>query len=171
VEAIVRATATVRRRSKRVPRIAVYMEYLAWYERVSVSIHSFWEFVKHELRIWLGPEPSSYYLLSDGRVLPSSITLPEDVRPHTYIYDPHTKYIRLYTNSSGRFRPLPFLGMRFEDHDISDWVGEIRAYPVPNLSVKQIVTLWSLSHTTYIPARLLVHVVKNDGTEGDVEIE
>lgn len=144
------------------------LELLAIYERISVYIYEHWEYVKQELRVWLGPEPLTYFLLDDGRVLPSTITIPEDYRTTTYQYTPHNKQITLLTepNPEGRFRPLPYLGIVIGTIDISDWLGELRANPVPpNITANQIVQLWSYSSNTFLPKTGEIKIVKSDGTE------
>lgn len=57
--------------------------------------------------------------------------------------------------------------------DISDWVGEIRAFPVPELPVKQLLTLWSLVHHQYVPLSggAQVNVTKNDGETDLITLE
>jgi len=145
---------------------------LATYTQIMDIVEAYWMYVKHELRSWLGPEPLTYWLLEDGRVLPSTITLPDEYKSTTHVYNPTTKQITLLTepNPEGRFRPLPFLGMTFGELDLSDWIGEIRTNPViPNISPKQILQLWSYTHNTFLPKHGTICVIQSDGTEEKVE--
>ena len=136
-----------------------------------------WEVVKQGLRDWLGPIPQSYYILPDGRVLPSTFTLPEYIQPDVYVFHPLTKRIIKFANvEQGRFKPLPFIGIviksRSLEIDISEWLGEIRAFPVPEcMNAKQILLLWSYAHNQYISfADATMHIVKDDGTEETIEV-
>ncbi len=123
------------------------------------------------LRDALGPSPQQFYLLSDGRVLPTTIRLPPIVTSTAFVYDPLTH--RMYQNNTpqdARFRRLPYIAASFNhvstgEVDISDWLGEIRAHPVPELSVKQLLTLWSFANNRYAPLSegVQVTVTKNDG--------
>jgi hypothetical protein len=71
---------------------------------------------------------------------------------------------------------LPFIGIVHKSStgttDISEWVGEIRACPIPEfLTVKQILLLWSFVHETHLSLQdVTVGVVKDDGTEEDVHL-
>lgn len=143
----------------------------AFYEQVSTVVWNNWEYVKQEVRNWLGPEPLTYLLIEDGQVLPSTVALPDDYKSTTYVFHPATKQITLYTepNPEGRFRPLPFLGMSIGERNLSDWVGEIRSNPaLPNISAKQILQLWSASNHTFLPKTGTIQIVQSDGTEESV---
>jgi hypothetical protein len=144
---------------------------LAFWHQTSTYLTFVWNVAKSQLRLALGPAPQNYYLLQDGRVLPTTIRLPDSELNNAFIYDPNT--LRLYQNNTPqdvRFRRLPYLAASF-DHvntgliDISDWLGEIRANPVPELPLKQLLTLWSLVHNQYVPLSngVQINVTKNDG--------
>ena len=150
------------------------MELLAFYEQASTVVKGYWEVAKHYTRIWLGPEPQNWFLMADGRILPSTVTLPDSVCATTYEYDPHTNRMKLAndTEEGGRFRPMPYLSLVVEDPDVgntdlSDWLGEIRVKPVPtSMRVEQMISLWSLTHNEYIPiTNITVRYTTSDGTE------
>ena len=129
------------------------------------------------LRTWLGPEPHNFYLLADGRVLPTTISLPADVEATTFLFNPLTYHFTKATATApeGRFKPaVPYLSVVIKqpvlgDVDLSEWVGELRANPVPeNLPLKQLVTLWSLVHNKYVP---LSYTLATINAAGDYETE
>ena len=151
------------------------MEFVAWYERASVAVQSAWEYVKQETRTWLGPAPVQLVLLADGRILPSTIELPPAVRETAFLFEAATNRIqKLGPNAvaEGRFRRLPYVSLRVEHPslgsiDLSDWVGSIRANPVPtSLSIQQLIQLASLSLHRYIPiSGATVHITNDEGEE------
>ena len=136
----------------------MYLQALALYGNVCTYATYYWLLAKQYARAWLGPEQQQYYLLSDGQVLPSTTQLPDTVRQAAHIYDPLTSRITLFQNREpdGRFRPLRYISMRIDNAivgniDISEWLGDIRANPVPSLSPKQILNLWAYTQNQYIP--------------------
>jgi hypothetical protein len=152
----------------------MWMELLAFYEQASTVVKGYWEEVKKQTRSWLGPEPQNWYLLPDGRVFPSFVMLPDDVRSESYVFDPHTNRItKVSEEPEGRFRPLPYLSLVVGDVDLSDWLGEIRANPIPaSMPVQQMITLWSLLHNRYLPVtNVTVRYTTSDGTETVLNIE
>ena len=149
---------------------------LAFAEQMITTLLPYWESLKHELRVWLGPEPLTYHILPDGRVLHSSVVLPEEVRSNAFLFDPITKHItKLVEPVNGRFKPLPYIGIELENStmkiDISDWLGEIRACPVPEISAKQVLLLWSIVHNKYIVFDgSTMQIVKSDGTQETIAL-
>ena len=150
------------------------LQVLAFYEQATTVVKFYWEVAKKHIRAYIGPEPVAYYLTNDGQVLPATIPLPDTVKNTSYLYNPESNRITFTNNTTpeGRFRPLSFLsiGIRapgFPDIDVSDWLSELRANPVPSLEVKQVITLWSLIHNIYIPMipGAVINVVSNDGSE------
>jgi hypothetical protein len=132
------------------------------------------------LRSWLGPAPQNYFLLDDGRILPTTVQLPPDVFLSAYLYDSATQRItRADTaNPEGRFKPaLPYLSLVVYQHDgkeldLSEWVGDLRSNPAPLLmcSFRQIVSLWSMIHNTYIDANYSVIYITSEGETGRAEV-
>ena len=155
------------------------MQFLAFYERATTFVQGYWEKTKTHLREWLGPEPQKWYLLEDGRVLPSTVMLPTVVMDMTYCFDPSTNRITLRTwlGPEGRFRPMPYLALTFEEEDvgitdISDWLGELRTNPAPvAIPVEQLITLWSFVHNQYVPmTHITIRYTKADGSEDTVHL-
>lgn len=156
----------------------MYLKALALYGNLCAYATYYWLIAKQYARDWLGPAPTQYYLLSDGQVLSSSTHLPDTVQQSAHVYDPLTNRITLIQNREpeGRFRPLRYLSMRITNEivgniDISEWLGEIRANPVPTLSPKQILNLWSYTHHQYVPqgATTLI-ATTNMGEEETVKV-
>jgi len=151
------------------------LECLAFYEQTSVVVKGYWEIAKSLVRQWLGPEPLTWLLLADGRILPSSVLLPESVKSSTYEFDPHTNRMKLANDTEdGRFRPMRYLSLTVEEPvgntDLSDWLGEIRAKPVPeSMRVQQLITLWSLTNNQYLPITNVT--IRYTNSEGDETVE
>jgi len=150
---------------------------LAFYERATTFVKGYWEITKTHLRTWLGPEPQKWYLLEDGRVLPSTILLPSVVMATTYCFDPSTNRMSLCEGPEGRFKPMAYLSLAIEEEDvgitdISDWIGELRTNPAPSMiPVEQLITLWSLVHNQYLPAtHIVVRYTRADGSEETVHL-
>ena len=142
-----------------------------WY-RLTNAATNVWNAGISYLRTCIGPAPASYYLLNDGRVIPASIALPQSLTSTTYLYNPHTNRLTHleHLNHDGRHRRLPIIAASFEHEstsliDISEWIGEIRAHPTPEVNIKQLLTLWSLVHNRYVPLSdgVNISVTKNDG--------
>ena len=129
------------------------------------------------LRTWLGPEPQNFYLLADGRVLPTTFALPADIAELAFLFNPLTQHFTSATVTApeGRFKPaVPYLSVVIKqpitgDIDLSEWVGDLRANPVPEiLTLKQLVTLWSLVHNQYVP---LSYTLATINAAGDYETQ
>ena len=129
------------------------------------------------LRTWLGPEPQNYYLLADGRIMPTTVTLPRDVAEEALLFNYKKNHITAAVEPlrEGRFkRAVPYLSIVIKqpitgDIDLSEWVSEIRANPVPEiLTLKQLVTLWSLVHNQYVP---LSYTLATINAAGDYETQ
>ena len=145
--------------------VTMWISLLAFYERASSFIKYYLDSSKQYARYYLGPEPVNYYLFRDGRLLPTTVHVPEGV--DCFVYDAATQQIteRNNPNPSGRFRALPYLGISVGTLDISDWLGDVRANPVFAFRPKQLLELWSLVDNTYVNLDASIHVVHSDGTE------
>lgn len=151
----------------------MWIQLLAFWHTVTVYYEALKAQTQQKLREWLGPAPESFYLLVDGRVLPSSYVLPQSVLETSHTFDPRTQRIQpaaAQQEPEGRWRRLPFIAgsvshPSIEPIDFSDWLGDIRANPVPELPVKQILTLWSAVHHRYVPLSggVQVTVTRSDG--------
>lgn len=151
------------------------LEFLAYANICFTELSKVFQFLKHALVNALGNNPTHYYLLSDGRVLPDSIELPEPDFQTAFLYNSTTNTISRAndTTPQGRFKSLPFLSITFKNQyiqrtDISEWIGEVRANPVPvNMNAKQLLTLWSLVTNRYVPIadNLEINVVDSDANE------
>jgi len=148
------------------------LEFIAWYERASQWIYQGVEYVKQETRALLGPGPTQHILLADGRILPATVSIPAAVQETAYLYDEQTNRISsMGPAPEGRFRRLPFVSLRVEHPvfgttDLTEWIGAIRANPVPVLPIQQILHLASLNLGRYIPIQgATIHRVNDEGTE------
>jgi len=155
--------------------IQMLISCLAYSNILLNAVTKAWRCLKYTLVQYLGNNPTNYYLLKDGRVLPDTISLPDHEIQTAFLYDSESHTIRKASdaNPQGRFRPLPYLSITFQNTyietiDISDWLGEVRANPVPNtMSVQQILSLWSIVNRRYVPTgdNLEIHVVDSDANE------
>jgi len=148
------------------------LEIAAFYHRAFVFLCGVWESAKSLARSFLGPEPERLYVFTDGRVAPVRFDLPEALQSTTYVFDPATNRITLASapEPEGRFRRLPLIGLRLEHPsiepvDLSDWIGDIRANPVPSLTTKQLIQIGSYTQQRYLPTGdgAIAHVVGEDG--------
>lgn len=132
---------------------------LAYLERTLGWIQMKTDQAKQKLREWLGPAPQNYLLLADGRVLPANIQIPEEAeRATTYLFEATTSRMTLLNQPipTSRFRQLHVISCTLQKgeatYDLSDWISEIRANPVPpTVPLKQYVQLWSLVTGSYVP--------------------
>ena len=145
---------------------------IAFYERVSVYLQETWEYTKGQTRAWLGPAPARLVLLSDGRILPATIDLPASVQGTAFLYDAEThRMSKIGHAPEGRFRRLPYVSLRVEHPtegtvDLSEWIGGLRANPIPTLPLSQLLLLASLSLHRYIPiAGSTIHTTDDEGTD------
>lgn len=156
------------------------LAFLSFLNTVSIYLSNCADQAKNALRIWLGPAPQNYYLLADGRVIPASIPLPAQESQSAHLFEVQSNRISSAAspNPVGRFRPIPFVSATV-DHsvygitDLSDWIGELRANPVPqNLGILQLLQLYSVVHNVFVPIRgVAINVVKNDGEEETIRID
>lgn len=156
------------------------MKTLAMYEQFLTNVvDPFWEMFKQSLRDWLGPEPVTYFLMENGHILPSYMILSDEQKAKAYLYHPVQKRITRANNPmpEGRFRPLPFIGIYItksnETTDITEWLGEVRANPVPaDMSAQQLILLWCYAKNRYISLEnCKIHTVRSDGEEEDICME
>lgn len=156
------------------------LQFLALYQRASEVVWPLWELTKQYARDFLGPSPQTWWLLADGRVLPATIALPNEVQQSAILYTPATHKLVAQAppndsaapNTAIRYRRLPYLSLvlshpRFGAQDLSDWVNELRGAPgTLELPLKQLLTLWTLSTNTYAPVtETTVRATKSDGDE------
>jgi len=136
----------------------MYLAFIAFVYRTMRALAAASARCLSAIRRALGPEPQNYWLLEDGRVIPSHIVLPTEVMNSAFFYESATARITAAHTplQAGRFRPLTYVGIQIHDAivgntDISDWLGEVRANPIPEITPQQIVTLWSHVHNQYVP--------------------
>lgn len=153
------------------------MEYVMDYSKFALEVYQFIqdqiEKAKSALRDWLGPEPEDYYLLEDGRVIPTSVFLPLNVANKALYYNTRDNQITnqpYHIATEGRFKPaVPYLSMTLQqpgepDIDMSEWIGDMRANPVPeSLNLQQLVTLWSMVNHKYVPLSYTLALIDSNG--------
>ena len=157
------------------------LAFLSFLNTVSVFLNNCAYTAKNALRTWLGPAPQNYYLLADGRVIPASIPLPEEEQQQAHLFEVQSNRLSsvAFPNPAGRFRPVPFVSATLNHPtygatDLTDWIGELRANPVPqNLGILQLLQLYSLVHNVFVPIRggVTINVVKNDGEEETIRLD
>jgi hypothetical protein len=156
------------------------MEYAKYADRAYDYVQQQVQNAISALRTWLGPEPQNYYLLADGRIMPTTIVLPTDVAEVAFLFNYKKNRLTsaVETLTEGRFKPaVPYLSLVIKqpitgDIDLSEWLGELRANPVPeNLPLKQLVTLWSLTNSRYVPLSYTLETINSNGEYGMVTIE
>ncbi len=148
----------------------MFLRLLAFWHSVTVWWQAVVESAKAKVRAIVGPAPLAYVLLEDGRVFPATMELPTSVAQSAYIYEPSTHRLACGPTEGARFRRLHVIALSVShptvgNLDLSDWVGDLRAHPVPELGAKQLLTLWSLTQNRYIPLSdgVQVTLTKNDG--------
>lgn len=129
------------------------------------------------IRRYLGPEPQNWILLTDGRILPSTTILPPAVQETSYLYDIQTNHLTKMDGAiPGRHRHLPILALQIQNPDvgsidISDWVGEIRMFPLRDIVPRQLIELWGAVHNRYVPIlETTANVTRNDGSVETVNV-
>jgi hypothetical protein len=160
----------------------MYLVILAYLERFILVLVTAWTAFKSLLRTALGPAPVNYHILTDGRILSTEMPLPAPATDSTLLFDVQNNHITSMAHPvpEGRFRRLPYVSLRVEHDsvgaiDMSDWIGELRANPVPSpdiLGVKQLIQLWSHVHNRYVPLRgARVVSTGSDGEETTTVLE
>ena len=133
----------------------------------------------NSLREWLGPAPQNFWLLDDGRVVPSSYVLPPHVARLAYVYVAETQHILGPGSELGARlrRASPYLSVviqqpQEESLDLSDWINELKVSPTPAIpfSLPQLVDLWSAVHHQYVNTRYTIHYINSDGIPGSLII-
>lgn len=155
----------------------MFVELLAAYYRATVFLNTWCEYTKGKIRTFVGPAPQNYYLCPNNRILPSTLHNVPTI-PSIYLYNAFTQKITTIENQApvGRFRPLPILSLRLEHDeygtiDMSDWITEIRANPIPACNVKQWIELWGLTQNKFVPIdNIRIYIVYGDGREEMLEV-
>jgi len=135
---------------------------LIGYGRITHYCSSLSETCKTYLRSWLGPAPSSYYLLSDGRVIPSTVTIPPSIE--YYIYSPESNILK-QPASNIRIKRFSWVALEVDGNDLSDWIQSLRWAGTDEPSLLSLITLWATINQRVIPFRTMIHGTKNTAEE------
>jgi hypothetical protein len=150
------------------------MEYaiccLIGYGRITSYCSSLSETCKTYLRSWLGPAPCSYRLLSDGRVFPSTISLPPSLLETAYTYVPDSVVLQ-QSNVTTRAKRLSWVAVELEGTDLSDWIQSLRWSGTTEPSLSSLVTLWSLIHQQLFSFGTIIKGTKNTAEEVQIPYE
>jgi hypothetical protein len=150
------------------------MEYaiccLIGYGRITSYCSSLSETCKTYLRSWLGPAPCSYRLLSDGRVFPSTISLPPSLLETAYTYVPDSVVLQ-QSNVTTRAKRLSWVAVELEGTDLSDWIQSLRWSGTIEPSLSSLVTLWSLIHQQLFSFGTIIKGTKNTAEEVQIPYE
>ena len=141
---------------------------LLWYGRISTWCSSLTDSCKRSVRQWAGPAPLTYHLLADGRVLPSTISLPVALQSTSYTFVPDTTVLTTPSSEERRSQRLSWIAVEIEEEngrtDISDWVQSLRWKGQTQPPLQGIILLWSLLNQRAFAIRT-IHLVKNTGEE------
>lgn len=143
---------------------------LIGYGRITMWCSSLSESCKTYLRSWLGPAPCSYQLLSDGRVLPFTVTLPPSLLETAYVYLPDSVVLQ-QRNVTTRPKRLSWVAVELEGTDLSDWIQSLRWSGTIEPSLTSLVTLWSLIHQQVFPFGTIIKGTKNTAEEVQISYE
>jgi len=142
--------------------IAVFC--VIWYGRITNYCSSIYEISLNKARTWLGPLPQSYYVLSDGRVVPSTMTLPSSLLGTYYEYIPDT-FVLQQSFSTSRPRRISYIAVELEGEDLSDWIQSLRWVGSVEPSLQSLITLWGYIHQRVFAYGTIVHATKNTAEE------
>ena len=135
-----------------------------WYGRITNYCSSIYEIGLNQVRKLLGPLPQSYYVLSDGRVVPSTLILPSSLLGTYYEYIPDT-FVLQQSLSTSRPRRISYIAVEVDGHDLSDWIQSLRWVGSAEPSLQSLVTLWGLIHQRIFAYGTIVHATKNTAEE------
>ena len=135
-----------------------------WYGRITNYCSSIYEISLNKVRTWLGPLPQSYYVLTDGRVVPSIMTLPSSLLGTYYEYKTGESIIR-QSFSTARLRRISYIAVEVEGNDLSDWIQSLRWVGSAEPSLQSLVTLWGLIHQRVFELGTTIHATKNTAEE------
>ena len=137
---------------------------LIGYGRITTYCSSLSEVCKTYLRSWLGPAPSAYQLLFDGRVVPSTVPLPLALLNTSYKYSPDSVILQ-QPNSIVRPRRTSWVALDIDGEDLSEWIQSIRWVGVEEPSLISLITLWSIIHQRIVPFGTVINGIKNTAEE------
>jgi len=143
---------------------------LIGYERITSYCSFLSKTCKTYLRSWLGPAPCSYRLLSDGRVIPSTVSLPLSLLETAYTYSLDSAVLQ-QSNVTTRAKRLSWVAVELEGTDLSDWIQSLRWSGTTEPSLPTLVTLWSLIHQQVFPLRTVIKGTKNTTEEVQIPYE
>jgi len=142
------------------------------YGRITKCCSSLSESCKTYFRSWLGPAPCSYRLLSDGRVFPSTVTLPPALLETAYVYSPDSIVLQVPPAlQGGRPKRLSWVAVEVDGTDLSDWIQSLRWSGTTEPSLPSLVTLWSMIHQQVFPIKTIINGTKNTAEEVQISYE
>jgi len=135
---------------------------LAWYQRQRERAIKW-------IRLTVGTEPELVYMLNQGDIVSSRYDIPTSLK--TFVYNPtsHRMAPLLNVPVDARYRPVPFLSLSIKTtertHCLDDWIGAIRVYNCPVLTIQQLVLLWSIANHVYVPKGATIECMNDEGEE------
>jgi len=108
-------------------------------------------------------------MLNQGDIVSSRYDIPPSLK--TFVYDPNSNRMAPLLNvpDDARYRPVPFLSLSIKikerTHCLDDWVGAIRVYNCPVLTVHQLVQLWATANHVYVPKGATIECMNDEGEE------
>ena len=135
-----------------------------WYGRITNYCSSMYEISLNKARTWLGPLPQSYYILADGRVVPSTMILPISFLGTHYQYTPN-EHVLQQSFSTVRPKRVSWIAVEMDHYDLSDWMQSLRWVGSVEPSLPSLITLWGLIHQRVFELGTTIHATKNTAEE------
>jgi len=142
--------------------------FLTCYTNLVVYYETYKQQVLTKARSLLGSDLEQVCLLTNGEVVSSRYQIPDLFQ--RCIYDPVANRISsLSPPADARYRPAPFLTLfvSYENvtHCLDDWIGAIRCYNCSDISLPQLVALWSIANHVYIPRGSVIKAMNDEGED------
>lgn len=128
-----------------------------------------WNKMKASLRSWLGPAPTTYRLLLDGRVFPGTVQVPLSILHQSYLYTPDSTMLEVQTADGSHLRSqrFPWIAVEIEEGseriDLSDWIQSLRWKGTTMPPLANLLTLWSFLSSRAFSSTCIIHTIKNSG--------
>ncbi len=142
------------------------IDLLVTYEHISTYVKTYWEYVKEQTRLYLGPSPNTTYLIFDNdEVIPQG----KEHCKYAHVSQFNPQEGKVVNDSSAPFKRLPWISVQhiIGDHtiDISDWMSEIRSNTT--ISLLALIRLASHVLNKHLPetSHAKIQVISRNGEE------
>jgi hypothetical protein len=142
--------------------------FLKCYTNLLVYFEQYKQQVLTKARQLLGQDPEQVFVLSNGDVVSSRYTLGAEVP--ALVYNPETNRLHpRVLQGAVRFRPSSILALSVRAADrtlcLDEWIGTFRVFDCPDLSLQQLVALWSVANHVYIKKGTPIYGINDEGTD------